>query len=762
MTAAATARPVYAQSAPSQGGTSSGPGVPASNAGDTSAGQEIVVTAEKRTQTELNVPIAITAITGADLTSHEQTHFEDYADTIPGVQVTDTGLIGSQLIIRGLSSGSASTSPSAAIYIDDTPYSVEGPLAGSFGAAPNLDTYDLQRVEVLKGPQGTLYGADALGGLLKYVTNAPDPSKFEGSLLVGASGVYNGNTPGGDVHGMVNIPLADNLALRLVGYDTYAPGFIDNDYLHETGINDTQTYGGRASLLWEPLSNLTVRLSGLVQNRQYGDFSSEYVNGATGRPYPTATSACSSAVACPAGPLVLNNYIDQPGHTLNAVASLNVRWDAGPFTVTSTSSYARFVTSGIWDYTGPLGATTTSALNTQLATPGTYGIGVNDYRAANMYTQELRLASPEWQKVAWQFGGYFNHESSILEQLGFPISAATNQGLTSFLPPDNLLTENAPTTYAEYAGFGDIDYHILPTFDISAGGRYSAIHGTVVENAYGPFGAGQSIPFTTTNERVATFSLEASWHFTPRNMFYTRVASGFSPGGPNERSPTATFLPSTYAAETTVDYEAGLKGRLFGNHLTYQVDAFDIDWHTIQSSVIIDGFASIASVGDAHSRGFEWDLAYVPRHGLTFKWDGDYTYASLASVTPEGVSVGAQQGDILPLVPRWQTSGSVQYEQPVSADWSGFGSAAVRFNGDRLGDFHPGIFRTPLPAFTMIDFQLGMENKKYSVTLYCKNCSNVITPTDDLTWNSSSNGTGLQNAAVFTPRTVGVELSSRF
>lgn len=740
--------PAFAQTAPSEGGVSNAGGV-----------ETIIVTAEKRSQSALDVPMALTAISGDQLTRHQDTHFEDYVNKIPGLQVTDTGLIGSQLIVRGLSSGSASTSPSTAVYIDDTPYSVQGPLAGSWGSAPNLDTYDMQRIEVLKGPQGTLYGADALGGLLKYVTNAPDPSAFGASVQVGASGVYNANDPGYDLHGMVNIPIDDDLAIRVVGYNTYTPGYIDNTYLHQQGINDTQFYGGRVSVLWQPLSNLTVRLSGLIQDRDYSDFSAEYAWGATGKPNPVP--ACTAPINCPAGELVLNNYVGQPGHSLNAVASLNVTWDAGPVTVISTTSYSRFDHSGIWDYSGPLAGTATLVMNS-LGNPGTYGIAVQDNRPANIWTQELRFVSPEDQTVAWQVGGYFTSETSLLTQTGAPIDTATNEIMTSFMPPYNLETLYAPTAYKEYAVYGNLDYHILPTLDVTAGGRYSATYQSLIEHGYGIFGAGQAVPYTKSHEDVATYSVEASWHFLPENMVYVRTATGFSPGGPNLLSPTATFLPKTYGSESTIDYEIGVKGSLLDDTLTYGVDAFYIDWHQIQASVIISGFSSIASIGDAHSRGFEWDFTYAPIDGLTLTWNGDYTYADLAATTPISESIGAFGGDILPLVARWQTSGSVQYEQPVFADWSGFGSAAIRFTGDRQGDFNVGIFRPTLPAYTMLDFQLGLENDKYSAILYCKNCTNIITPSDFLAWNPASNGTDLQNAAVFMPRTVGVELSLKY
>src|ERR1700735_5003215 len=267
------------------------------NAGD-NALQEIVVTAEKREERLLDVPMSLTALSGDELARAGSYRLEDFVGKVPGLSVVDAGALGSQLVIRGITTGVQAVNSAVATYIDETPYAAQGPFVDSTFATPNLDTFDLQRIEVLRGPQGTLYGSNALGGLVKYVTNAPDPPAVAAKVETGANSVSNGGT-GFDVHAMVNLPLGADSALRLVGYDTYYPGFIDDPSRGLTDINGTHFVGGRVSYLYEPASNFTVRLNAIYQERRWNDWSDEDVNGGTLTPV--------------FGNLIQENLVTQPG-----------------------------------------------------------------------------------------------------------------------------------------------------------------------------------------------------------------------------------------------------------------------------------------------------------------------------------------------------------------------------------------------------------------------------------------------------------------
>lgn len=210
---------------------------------DSSGLQEVIVTAQKRSENLMDVPMSLTALSGEELQRSQSYRFEDYVGTVPGLAVVNSfGATGSQLVIRGLTTGALTVNSSVATYLDETPYVIVGGYAASYLSAPNLDTFDMNRIEVLRGPQGTLYGANALGGLLKYVTNAPDPSGFSAAAEMGGSTVQDG-VSGFDAHGMVNIPLGSDLAFRLVGYDTYYSGFIDDPSRGVTDINGSHYAG---------------------------------------------------------------------------------------------------------------------------------------------------------------------------------------------------------------------------------------------------------------------------------------------------------------------------------------------------------------------------------------------------------------------------------------------------------------------------------------------------------------------------------------
>jgi iron complex outermembrane receptor protein len=241
---------------------------------------------------------------------------EDFVGTVPGLLFFNNGGGGSELVIRGLTLGSADSNSGVAVYIDDTPFTPSGPWSGPTFAAPDFDAFDMQRIEVLKGPQGTLYGASALGGLLKYVTNAPDPAGFEARVETGVSSVSHGGT-GFDVHAMVNLPLASDLALRLVGYDNDYPGFIDDPARNLQNINSDRFNGGRASLLYEPTADLSIRLNALYQDRQTND----YGNGAEDVNPVTLTPIYGS--------LTQERLIRQPSNQTSQLYNITLNWNAG-------------------------------------------------------------------------------------------------------------------------------------------------------------------------------------------------------------------------------------------------------------------------------------------------------------------------------------------------------------------------------------------------------------------------------------------------
>jgi len=696
--------------------------------------EEIVVTAQKKSENIQDVPMSLTALSGDQLARTQSYRFEDFVGTVPGLTFTDYGALGTQLVIRGLTSGHEAVNSSVATYIDETPYTAEGPFAGSYHIAPNLDPFDMQRIEVLRGPQGTLYGANALGGILKYVTNAPNPAAFEAKVEAGVSTVQGGRS-GFDAHGMVNLPLSSTAALRLVGYDNDYPGFIDDPSRGLTDINRSRFAGGRAALLFQPTETFSIRFNALYQNRSYENVGAEDVYPNTLRPIY--------------GTLVQENLVNQPGSTVTQLYNVTLNWDAGFADLLSTTSYANYHPNTTFDYSKEFGATATAVAGQP------YGVALGFDDKVNDFTQELRLASRGESSLQWQVGAFFTNENATNNEPWFEFSSNATPGVLS--DPLDFGGYFISTHYREYAGFANLDYRILPTLDVAVGGRYSKNEQTFHENAPGLFGGGTDFE-TNSSQGVFTYSGDIRWHLTTKNMLYARIAEGFVPGGPNDVVPTAP-LPGSYSSSTAVNYEIGLKSSWLDNRATLELSAFHIDWRRIQILALIGGFGSITNGGSARSDGVEWDFAYVPLQGLTLNFNGAYTDAHLTQATPH--SVGGEPGDRLPAVPLWETSASAEYDRAVIGDISGFVGVDWRFTGLRYADFSATGPRQSMPSFKILDLRAGIETHRWSATVYVKNVGNVLA-INSLQAETLAGGNGPQSAVVYTPRTIGLTLTAKF
>src|ERR1700678_1267405 len=236
---------------------------------------EIVVTAEKREERLQDVPVPVTVISTEDLLNTNHQRLQDYYTTVPGLNLV-SGDGASSLAIRGITTGGGSTgNPTVGVTIDDVPFGSSSGLLAFGGQIPDIDPSDLARVEVLRGPQGTLYGASSIGGLLKYVTVDPSTEGFSGRMQADANSVYNGNGPGYVVRGAVNIPLTDTLAVRASAFTRRDAGYIDDPFIGRDGVNRADVNGGRVSLLWRPSADLSLKIGALLQDTR--GFGSAYV-----------------------------------------------------------------------------------------------------------------------------------------------------------------------------------------------------------------------------------------------------------------------------------------------------------------------------------------------------------------------------------------------------------------------------------------------------------------------------------------------------
>lgn len=718
--------------------------------------QEIVVTAQKRQEKLINVPMAVTAITSDSIRSMHLIDFADLETQVPGlsVELEAPGL--DKLTLRGENVGGVGSTVTT--YIDGVPFGSSNALANGSIAAGDFDTWDLQRVEVLRGPQGTLYGAGSEGGLIKYVTNPPDPTKFAAAFELGDEDVAHGQNAL-SYKAMVNLPVTGSAALRLDGFYTKLPGYIDDPQLGESDVNRGYQEGGRASFLVNVTDNLSIRLTAFGQ-LLHTDGSPQI--DVIGAPNPVAPPA--DQLQPDDGNYDQHRYIAEPAAFKYDIYSGELDWSLGWGTLTSITSDGTTTENQLFDGTSADFApgVTGGELVESLLPPGTNaGAAETDDLYIKKFTQELRLASPAGQTFEWQLGAFYTRESSTLAETipSFIIPTLAPTGLPSL---ENI---NLDALYREWSGFAQLTYHFNPAFDLSLGGRWSENKQSESESIGGLLVSPTQITGGASTGTDFTYSVAPRWHIDQNTMAYVRVASGYRPGGPNALPPiTPTGVPTSYQADSTVNYEIGLKTVQLDNRLSIDVDAFLIKWKKIQLFEFVDNFGINANGGTASSKGLEWSFALTPFEGLNLALNGAYVDAYLTADAP---ATGGLTGDQLPYAPKWSNSLDADYTWHAFGNYSAFAGATWSYIGSRIDDFaatatvqnNAVVFvpnpRADLGGYSTLKLRLGLDEGRWTFEVYCKN----IADSRGLTFYTNT-GTPNSGGAIVVqePRTIGATI----
>ncbi|HWU12949.1 MAG TPA: TonB-dependent receptor plug domain-containing protein, partial [Caulobacter sp.] len=417
---------------------------------------EIVVTAQKRVERAIDVPMSLTAVAARDLERQNLVQMRDYFTRIPGLNLNGRNSGVTTLAIRGLTTGYGSN-PTVGVTIDDVPYGSASSAGYGDQLTADLDPSDLDRIEVLKGPQGTLYGASALGGLLKYVTTDPNTHEFSGRVQAEASTIAHGGE-GYAARGAVNIPLIDDqLAVRVSGFYRHDPGYIENVLTGESDTNDGHAEGGRIALLWKPSSFIQVKLNALLQNSRGND---------------SGTVDTDFALKPQFGPYQHSRIAGADSYTGKVrFYSGTVSGDLGGATLTSLSGYA------VNDYAGFTDVTSTFQ---RFAANPAAGISFASRFRTKRFSEEVRLASNGKQTVDWLIGGFFTSERSLGRQTFNEVTPQTSAFQTL------LGNYKYPYRYREFAGFGDLTLHVGERLSLQVGGRYAENRQRYDEQGNGP------------------------------------------------------------------------------------------------------------------------------------------------------------------------------------------------------------------------------------------------------------------------------------
>lgn len=728
--------------------------------------EDVIVTAQKRSQTLIEVPQSVTVVSGAALETQQATTFQDYLKLVPGLQLNQSQPGLGRLILRGINAGGVGSA--VAVYVDDTPFGSSTGLVNGGVLAGDFDTFDLARIEVLRGPQGTLYGANSLGGLLKFVTNAPDPTKVEARARASVE-----DTKGGQIgysgNAMLNLPIGDKVAIRASGFYHRYGAFISsigNSITFGTptaanpaatttktsrvdkDINSAESYGGRASLLLKPVDALTVRLSALLQDIRANAPDTVESNPFTlqelyGRPTQT-------------------EFVPQFRNTAYRLYDGTADLNLGPATLTSVTSYATLNQNLRNDVTAYLN----NALRGALGTPD-FGLAQTTHQTK--FTQEVRLSTP---KTAWfegLVGGYYTHETGRIDQA---YQAYTPGTLTQVAGLPLLAQVTLPSTYDEYAGFANGTVYFGHVFDLTLGGRYSrniqrssqTNNGILAGAAAGPV----LLPVIRSSDHVFTYSVAPKFNLNDHASIYGRVAKGYRPGGPNVLPANAPSTVSrTFNPDTVTSYEAGFKGETADRKFSIDVVAFHINWNAIQLLAVVNNFGINANGGKAVSDGVEFTATVRPTAGFNLSANGAFTNARLKQDT--GIYVGGLTGDKLPYSPKVSIGLDGSYEFVLTGETKAYVGASLRSLSKQTGDYDYG-YRTAygrqrqIPAYETIDLRAGVNLGRFELEAYAKNLTNALgylSASNTFPTPSFAPG-GAINTGVIRPRTVGVAITAGF
>ncbi|MDB5705294.1 MAG: hypothetical protein JWN66_2410 [Sphingomonas bacterium] len=694
--------------------------------------EDIVVTAQKREQNLQDVPVSISVVSGESLVQSGSSQLTDFAAYVPGLTVTSSGTPGqSTVALRGVTP--LNTSASVGIYIDDAPVGSSTAYNRSADFALDLLPYDIQRIEVLRGPQGTLYGASSIGGLVKYVTVAPNLSEFSGRAGGELFSIDHAGRVGYAGQAIVNVPLVSG-SLAATGSLSYrnTPGWIDNAATGRRDQNGYDQLGGRVSLLWQPSEAFSARLSAIWQTVDAGDRS--------------AISETAAGVRVGNG-RSNDNVVREPFSNDFQYYAGTLDYDFGVARLSSTTTYSK---------------TTTDALIDLSRTFGVYGgaggrAPFDSRLTLDKYTEEVRLTSPTGGMFEWMIGGFYTSEDAGHNQLVSVLTAsgAPAAGLNPFY------SVQIPSTYKEYAGFANATLSFGERFDLTAGLRWAhndQTNATVVSGA--ALGGAVLNAGGTSSDDVFTYSVSPQFHLSKNAMLYARVASGYRPGGPNVVVPGVVF-PASFDPDRLTNYELGFKANLSG--VTIDLAAFRMDWNKIQVAVAIPGtvFAGIGNGATARSQGVEASLLFKPAPGLSLGLNGAYTDAKLTAAAP---NIGGLDGDRLPYIPRFSGSATADYRFDLASNATLRIGGGLRYSGSRRSAVTSNPDGKALPDYAALDLNAALTfAQRYTVRLYARNVFDSDAP---ITRGNDPQDAGATSPMIdvvtLQPRTIGLAVDIAF
>jgi iron complex outermembrane recepter protein len=740
---------------------------------DTGQLEQIVVTAEKRETTVETTPISLTAVSGADILNRGITDLASLMQSVPGVSIRTSGPGMTEFEMRGVASNGGN-SPTVGFYFDETP--LTAPAATNEGKIViSPDLYDLNRVEVLRGPQGTLYGSGSMGGTIRVIPNAPNTERFESSVEAKFADTDHGGFDHGE-NAMINLPFGNGLAaLRIVGSYSFDAGWIDRvvtapgEFPLPTNnvrgnvlaapiateyhdINDVERTVVRISAVFKPIDGLTISPSYLYQKLRAGGLP--YIDSVPGtdahyQPFDIA-----------------ENYRDEFHLT-----ALSVKYHTDAFEISSASAY--------WTRHEPLIQDASESWTTGLGPayvsgygPGNGGIGAayaDEDNQSHQTTEELRIASVGDTRLKW-LAGYFYSDF----QSGWDIIFPSQTGAEVF-GSNNLFSYYSPFKILQQSVFGELTYNITEPFAVTVGARRYHYDAPVGLNQYGAL---TTTTMTNTSEDAqgVTPKVSLSYQFDKDLLVYATAAKGFRPGGGTGPVPTAGPLsceaqlmveygskgfvngPISFTSDSVWSYELGEKWRSSDNRFSINASGYFESWVGVQQVNALSscGYVYTANVGDAHVYGGEIEARAIVVRDLEASASVTYAHAALVSSTL--INAGFDPGTAIQQVPEWSASASLAYHHDLTDALA----LTARVESNYVGSRTDETFATnTLPSYDLTNIRGGFQGERWSAVLFMNNVADKRALLNNIT-QAAVNLPTFNRVAVNQPRTTGIDLNYRF
>jgi iron complex outermembrane receptor protein len=777
----------------------------AASSGPTDQLQEVVVTAEKRTTTVQDTAASITAVSSEEIADRGIVDFNSLAQSVPGISMRTSGPGQTEFEMRGLNSAGGNTSM-VGFYLDETPLS--SPASAQLGKEeidPTL--YDLNRVEVLRGPQGTLYGSSSMGGTVKLVPNAPQLGTFAASGETDVSYTGSGGGINEKLNGMVNLPIGDTAALRVVASQLSESGWIKRLVIQDgavapdagtfpfvtrpanfytaplqeeiDGANTTTITSVRASILWQPLDNLSITPMVMWQLTQQGAPDAVDVNGNPTHPTTPSTeahweifdSAEPQRDRFTLGSLKIEYQL--PGFT---ITSATANWNRNTL-VSSDSTEENAAPFGFPQYDfgcGPAGCAT-QPLGIGPSGPAPNGPSVTEKDYTGQFSQELRATSTGTGPFQWILGYFYQDLYSEWDEWAIAPQA------TPIFGGPNLYVDYQPQVITQNSEFGEASWQFTSALKGTVGLRHYRYSLGQTNEEFGVFTVnadlGNTVPYKTAASNSASGtdpSFNLSFNPDKDILLYATAAKGFRLGGVNQPIPVAEpgpgvntvvagnecalqakilfntncspnvtpgpgFVmlqaPSTFASDSVWNYEIGEKSAFFDHRLIANVSLYYERWTDPQLATNLAGFGITANGADAHIKGLEAEFQAL----LSGEWTlgvnlgyTDATFSAASSITgyPEGYNV--------PDIPKFTASATLRWKHPLTSELSLVGSLEGDYVGTRTdapyGEtitlLNINQYLIHLPSYGLANVRFGVAGSKWTAMAYVNNITNERTLLD--------------------------------